>query len=177
MVRRTLVIAALALGAVALMAPGANGATRHARVHAHQYFAGSVNGSLGTPVPAVVKVVCPGPATPGQRGHPLAGQTVEVGLTLPAVSNPGYTGKDGRTIGVFFGPPPPGAAGPGQVRFTRYLVSKPIPTSLELPCGGTGTVTFVPFPKSPPTSRSAGVAVEYANVAATHARVAATPSG
>jgi hypothetical protein len=31
-------------------------------------------------------------------------------------------------------------------------------------------VTFVPFPESPPTSRSVGVAVEYANVAETSTR-------
>ncbi len=167
MVRRTLVIAALALGTAALGAPGTSGATVHTKIHAHQYFGGSVNGSIGTPVPAVIKVVCPGPATLGQRGHPLAGQTVEVGLSLATVPNPGYTGRYATTIGVFFGPPPPATAGPGQVSFTRYLVPKAIPTSLSLPCSGTGTVAFLPFPESPPTSRSTSVTVEYANVAAT----------
>lgn len=51
------------------------------------------------------------------------------------------------------------------MRFTAYGIAKPIPTSLSLPCSGTGHVTFVPLPQSPPTSRSASVAVKYVNVA------------
>jgi hypothetical protein len=81
------------------------------------------------------------------------------------LANAGYTGNSATSIGVFFGAPPP-AAGPGQVSFTRYGVPKAIPTSLELPCGGSGQVTFVPFPQSPPTSRAATVPVVFANIAA-----------
>ncbi len=169
MARRTLVGTSLVVVAASLITPGVSSATTHTKVRPHQYFAGSVNGSLGTPTPAVIKVVCPGPATPGQTGHPLSGQTVEVGLTASAIGNPGYTGDRATSIAAFFGAPPPSTAGPGQVTFTRYRVSKAIPTSLNLPCGGTGVVTFVPFPQSPPTSRSASVAVEFANVAATSA--------
>ena len=168
MVRRTLVSALLMVVAAGLIAPGVCGATTHTKVGPHQFFAGSVNGSLGTPTPAIIEVVCPGPSN--LTGHPLSGQTVEVGLAISTTSSSGYTGNGARSIGVFFGPPPPSKVGPGQVIFTRYGVPKAIPTSLNLPCGGTGVVTFVPFPESPPTSRSESVAVEYANVAATSAR-------
>ncbi len=170
MVGRALVGGSLMMVAVGLIAPGVSGAAPHAKVRPHQYFAGSVNGSLGTPVPAMVKVVCPGPVSFGRTGHPLAGQTVAVGRAISTESGSGYTGSDATVIGVFFGAPPPGSAGPGQVTFARYGMAKAVPTSLSLPCGGTGVVTFVPFPVSPPTSRSATVAVEYANVAAASAR-------
>ena len=169
MLRRSLIGASLVAIAAVVITPGVGGATTHTKVGPHQYFAGSINGSLGLPTPAIIRVVCPGPATLGQRGHPLTGQTVEVGLTITTTSNPSYTGKAATSIGVFFGPPPPSSIGPGQVNFKKYGVPKAIPTSLNLPCDGTGVVTFLPFPESPPTSRSASVAVQYANVAATFA--------
>lgn len=139
------------------------GAATHPKVGPHQYFDGLVNGSIGAGSPAIVKVVCPGPEN--QKGHPLAGQTVEVTEPKAILSTSGYTGNHVTFIGAFFVAPPPTANGPGQVNFTTYGVAKPIPTSLDLPCGGTGHVTFLPFPQSPPTSRAAVVAVEYVNVA------------
>ena len=169
MVRRTLVGASLIVVIAGFIVPGVSGAMTHSKVGPHQYFAGSVNGSFGAPVPAAIKVVCPGPTRLGQTGHPLSGQTVEVGMAISTFWNWGYTGKNASSIAVFFGPPPPSVAGPGQVTFTRYGVSKAIPTSLNLPCSGSGAVTFVPFPESPPTSRSESVAVDFENVAATSA--------
>jgi hypothetical protein len=170
MVRRTLIGASLIVVAAGFIAPGVSGALTHSKIGPHQHFAGSVNGSFGAPVPAVIKVVCPGPARLGQSGHPLSGQTVEVSMAISMFSNSGFTGKNASSIAVFFGPPPPSMTGPGQVTFTRYGVPKAIPTSLNLPCSGSGVVTFVPFPESPPTSRSEGVAVDYENVAATSVR-------
>jgi hypothetical protein len=165
MLHRRLLGVSLVAIAVGLLVPGVSGAATHPKVGPHQYFAGSVNGSSGGPTPVIIRVVCPGPEA--QRGHPLSGQTVEVGPAASTASSIGYTGNDATSISAFFGPPPPAATGPGQVSFRRYGVPKAIPTSLSLPCQGTGVVTFVPFPESPPTSRSASVPVEYANVAAT----------
>lgn len=167
MVRRTLIGASLVAIAIGIIAPGVSGAAAHGKIGPRQYFAGSVNGSLGTPKPAIIKVVCPGPA--GVSGHPLSGQTVEVGLAISTVPNAGYTGKRATSIAAFFGAQPPVPTGPGQVTFTRYRVPQAIPTSLMLPCSGTGVVTFVPFSESPPISRSEGVPVEYVNVAVTPA--------
>ncbi len=143
--------------------PDERGRVDHPRVGPHQYFEGLVNGSPGIGGPAVIKVVCPGPT--GQTGHPLAGQTVEVELPKVVLSDSGYTGDDATDITAFFGPPPPSAASSGHVKFTKYGVAKPIPTSLDVPYSGDGSVTFVPFPKSPPASQSTSVAVEFAHVA------------
>jgi hypothetical protein len=165
MLRQRLLGTSLAVIAVGLLVPGVSGAETHPNVGPHQLFAGSVNGSSGRPTPAVIRVVCPGPGA--QRGHPVSRQTVEVGPAASTASTTGDTGNDATSIGAFFGPPPPAATGPGQVSFRRYRVLKAIPTSLSLPCQGTGVVTFIPFPESPPTSRSASVPVEYVNVAVT----------
>jgi hypothetical protein len=165
MPRRRLLGASLVAIAVGLFLPGVGGAATHPKVGPHQYFAGSVNGSLGRPTPAIIRVVCPGPEA--QQGHPVSGQTVVVGPAVSTATTVGYTGNGATSISAFFGPPPPTATGPSQVSFRRYGVPKAIPTSLSLPCQGTGVVTFIPFPESPPTSRSASVPVEYENVAVT----------
>jgi hypothetical protein len=94
---------------------------------------------------------------------------VEVGPAASTAASIGYTGDDATSISAFFGPPPPAATASGQVSFRKYGVPKAIPTSLSLPCQGTGEVTFLPFPEDPPTSRSASVPVQYANVAVTAA--------
>lgn len=154
--------ACLALTASATVSANAGAAT-HDKIGPHQYFDGLVNGSIGVGSPAIIKVVCPGPES--QTGHPLKGQTVEVTEPKAILSTSGYTGNDATSVGAFFEAPPPAANGPGQVNFTKYGVTKSIPTSLNVPCGGTGQVTFVPFPQSPPTSQAATVAVEYVNVA------------
>ena len=169
-VRRGLVSGAVVVLAAVLLSPGVGSAAGHPRIHSHQYFAGSVNGSLGQPGPAVIRVVCPGPSVGGRTGHPLPGQTVDVSRAIPTASSSGYTGDHATSISVFFGAPPPSAAGTGPVSLTRYDTPKAIPRSLDLPCGGSGVVTFVPLPQSPPTSRSEGVPAEYANVAAASTR-------
>jgi len=162
---RRLLLLGICLALTASVAASTSaGAATHEKVGPHQYFDGLVNGSIGVGSPAVVKVVCPGPEN--RAGHPLAGQTLEVTQPKAILSTSGYTGNRATSIGAFFVAPPPAASGPGPVNFTTYGVAKPIPASVNLPCSGTGHVTFVPFPQSPPTSRSASVAVEYVNVAA-----------
>lgn len=44
-----------------------------------------------------------------------------------------------------------------------YAVSAPIPTSLTLPCSGSGTVAFVPEPTSP-TAHTATVTVTFTSI-------------
>lgn len=164
MSRRLLVLVACLAFAASGARSAPAGAATHDKIGPHQYFDGLVNGSIGVGHPAIVKVVCPGPAS--RTGHPLVGQRLEVTEPKAVLSTSGYTGKKATSIDAFFGAPPPAAEGPGQVSFKKYGVAKSIPTSLELPCAGTGHVTFVPYPQSPPTSRAATVAVEYVNVAA-----------
>jgi hypothetical protein len=150
-------VAVLALGA----APSASAA---ATVGPGQYFTGVVNGTPGnTTVPIAVQMGCFGPLRPGETGHPLAGQTLAVHQLFPpsaVAPTLGQTGND-HQIDVFFGAPPPSAAGTaGPVTFLRYDHQKALPTSLTLPCSGTGTVWFTPVPVVPP-SRSAAVPVRF----------------
>lgn len=118
----------------------------------NQYFVGLVNGQNGLASPAVIKMACFGAIRPGQMGHPLAGQSVEV-LQPEVIVTRGFTGPTADRILAFFNAPPPApvAAPPpsSPVTFRRYGVAKAIPTSLLLPCAGTGNVYFVPFPASP----------------------------
>ncbi len=148
MARRRLVGGPLVVAA-ALLSPGVSSAAGHGKIHPHQFFAGSVNGSLGRPAPAIIDVACPGPVVMGRTGHPLSGQTVEVSRAIPTASNSGYTGNDATSISAFFGAPPPGAGPIGPVSFTRYGAPKPIPTSLNLPLRGIGLRHLRTLPDEP----------------------------
>jgi hypothetical protein len=48
---------------------------------------------------------------------------------------------------------------------TSFFAPVPIPTTLNLPCGGSGVVSFVPIPTSP-TARGVAVNVLFVNIAA-----------
>lgn len=160
--RTTLVAAAAAVAAIAAVAgqPVAAQAAG-AAVGPHQSFIGLVNGTTGHRQPAVIRMACFGAIRPGQTGHPFAGQTVAV-QRVPASARAGVTGPSTTSVGAFFGALPPAGAGSGAgfVDFTRYQ-TKPLPTSLTLPCAGSGTVTFLALPLLP-GSRSFAVPVFYA---------------
>ena len=119
----------------------------------HDYFTATVNGSTGETGPVTIWMACAGPITPGETGHPLAGQTVAVKLVPTPSSGTGvlgYTGTSGTSIGAFFGAPPPGArSSSSYVAFNVYR-TKTIPVTTVLPCSGGGRVTFVPLPLLPP---------------------------
>jgi hypothetical protein len=153
-------LAVLACTAVALPAQA------HA-VGPKQYFTGVINGHDGNTInPITIVMACPGPSKPGQKGHPVSGQTLAVHQLFPPKGTAGSLGQTGNDskIEVFFGAPPPEAAGtrPAVATpvFTRYDKTKPLSTSLTLPCAGTGTVWFTPVPVVPP-SQSAPVPVQY----------------
>jgi hypothetical protein len=152
-------LSVLAWAAVALPAGAVSS------VGSGQYFTGVINGRDGnTTVPITIAMACVGPILPGQTGHPMGRQTLAVHQLFPPTSGSlGYTGRDSE-IGVFFNAPPPASAGgrgaTGTPVFTRYDSPKSLPTSVVLPCAGTGTVWFTPIPVVPP-SRSASVPVRY----------------
>ena len=167
---RHLLIVAVALGTAAAVAAPAGASSPVAsvgKVGPKQYFTGVINGTDGnTSTPIVIDMACFGPLTPGETGHPMSGQTLAVHQLFPPstakAGTLGYTGKD-SAIG-FFTAAPPSAGGPAaaaaDTTFTRYDKTRPLPTSLTLPCAGTGTVWFSPIPVIPP-SRGAAVPVEF----------------
>jgi len=133
----------------------AGGVIDPAPIGPNQAFLGQVNGvSSG----ATIKVGCFGPVFPGQTGHPLDNQTVSaVPITSPTPLHPGYTGSLGTSIGVTVSPASSTAA---AVVLHTWVVTAKIPTTLLLPCYGTGTVVFQPLPTSS-TARAATVSVTY----------------
>ncbi|HXQ44893.1 MAG TPA: hypothetical protein VN816_09670 [Acidimicrobiales bacterium] len=159
-----LILVLAATAAAALPA----GAVGKGKVGPKQYFTGVINGTDGNTVnPITIEMACFGPLHPGQTGHPLKGQTLAVHQLFPpgpASGSLGYTGTDSE-IGVFFNAPPPAGsaarAAAGTPVFLRYDRPRPLPTSLTLPCSGTGTVWFVPIPVVPPSS-AASVPVQFA---------------
>jgi hypothetical protein len=144
-----LVIAATAAPAVA------DGVVDPAPIGPNTYFIGQVNNTTG---PATIQMACFGPSVPGQTGHPLAGQTVKaLPVTAPTSSVDGYTGSAANSISVSFTSP---LLANLPIVLQKWAASAAIPTTLILPCGGTGTATFTPVPTSA-TARPATVTVTY----------------
>ncbi len=149
------------VASVTVLAPAASAAIPpQGKIGPNQYFAGSVNGQSGVVSPAAIKMACFGPIKPGQMGHPMKGQTVEVFRPVAILTTDGFTGN-ATSITAFFGPPPPSAVASmtDTVTFHQYEVMKKIPTSLLLPCAGMGNVYFIAGPG--PISRPAVVQVTF----------------
>jgi len=118
-------------------------------------FTGLVNGQSSD---AVIKVVCLESAPLSGFGRPVAGQTVSaLPIANPTTKDFGYTGLFGRQIDVSFGIAAT-AQPPAVLNF--WGVAANLPTTLVVPCSGTGTVTFTPVPNDP-TSRSTTVDVTF----------------
>jgi hypothetical protein len=157
--RRYVVPAALAL--IATVAPSAAAVQDPIPVGPNAYFTAQVN---GVSAQAVIKVVCPGPVSSTSTGHPISGQTLEVFRLLPPTTvTVGYTGSAAHQIDAIFSAPP-SAAGNPPVVLSSFFAPVAIPTSLVLPCGGSGVVSFVPIPTSP-TARGFAVTVVFENIA------------
>jgi hypothetical protein len=167
--RRTLVVGfgtALLVGAVlGPLAPGALAAARPVPVPApptikpNQTFAGVVNGD---PNAATVEVACTAALRPGERGHPVSGQTIGVRSPASSATGSGTTGSKGRTIMARFlssTPTVSTSAAAATVTFTHYG-TEPLPTTLLLPCLGSGSLVFSAQPSST-TARNETMAVTY----------------
>src|SRR5450631_1402292 len=101
-------VSAAVMGPTALSAAGPG----QGRVGPNQVFAATVNGQSGVVTPAEIQMACFGPIRPGQTGHPLPGQTVEVFRPEAIVAATGFTGPNAKYIQAFFRVPPPPPAGP-----------------------------------------------------------------
>jgi len=169
MVRRTLVAAGAAVAATLLMVASAGAATTlPGKIGPNQAFVGLVNGKTGVGTHAQIRVACPGPVHNGETTHPLPHQPLEVTRPSAVAANFGNTGAHGTHISAFMGIPPSGATPPttgALPTFWRYGVKKPIPTTINVPCSGTGYITFIPFPRDPGSSKAFVVPVDFVNVA------------
>ena len=162
-------IAAFAIALGCTMPAAAARAATGPKIAPNQAFVGLVNHSTGTPNRAAVKVACAGPVHNGETTHPLAHQPLMVRRAPASNTNAGSTGPDGTRITAYLGIPP--AAGPSGTTsgslptFTHYGAPQPIPTSITVPCSGTGYITFMPWPRVPGQSRAFVVPIEYVNIA------------
>src|SRR4029450_2178268 len=96
----------------------------------NQFFVGVVNGASAD---ARILVSCDGP---GRTGHPLAGQTAAaLPVSTPTTPAPASTGEAGKALGVGAGAT---SAPEPLVELRFYQVRDPIPTTVEVPCGGSG---------------------------------------
>jgi hypothetical protein len=111
----------------------------------NQAFVGLVNGSSFN---AVIEMACFGPSRPGERGHPLAGQTLEVRPVGP-VANPvawGFTGAARQIMATY------AISNTLEIvlaRFSSYYVKAPLSTRLSFPCSGSAVIPFKPVAGGP----------------------------
>jgi hypothetical protein len=117
------------------------------QVGPQQFFNGEVFG-LSTSVSAqdVIQVTCAGPAA---TGHPVANQYVAAHQFFPPVATSyGYTGNFGTEIDVnlIYSIGTITVVTPTFAKLTYYDTKAEIPTSLTVPCNGTGVVVFTPSP-------------------------------
>jgi hypothetical protein len=99
-------------------------------IRPHQHYLGLVNGQHSN---AIIYVACAGPSYEGRTGPPVGNQTVSV---IRVKSGGGDTGSFAHAIWAQF------TDNFNVVGFTTYNTPAPIPSSLQLPCDGTGIVTF-----------------------------------
>ena len=158
---RYLALAALALAAAAVpsTALASTPVQDPVPISPNVPFIGLVNGKSSD---AVITMVCPGPISQGEQGHPLGGQTVEVETALTGSSLLGNTGSKGTKIDADFNVASASNIDPPLV-FTSFFVKQTIPTTDTFPCSGSGAVTFVPLPTSA-TARDYTVAVTFGNI-------------
>ncbi|MDI5963418.1 hypothetical protein POF50_000355 [Streptomyces sp. SL13] len=155
------------LGAAALLTAAGAGVAAAAvpdpvPVGPNQSFSGTVNGQATS---AAIRTDCGGPIVVGETGHPVAGQSVAAVLGGSSTAPGGYTGTVGHSLLVTLDAATSTADGVIGTT-TNYYVPLAIPTTLTVPCSGTGTVVFTPGPTSA-TARAATVTVAFLPVGVT----------
>ena len=146
--------------AAVLLIIGTVNANASAPIRPHQHFVGRVNGHGS---PATVTTVCPGPST-GSTGPVAGGQTVEVRRVL---AGGGYTGPFSTVYAWFV--PAPGGPRPVQITVSAYATPSAIPTSVRVPCSGSGQVEFSSCPYLAPCAygwQPTYVTVRFVDIAA-----------
>jgi hypothetical protein len=154
---RTAPAALLAPALVAVVAAAAPASAT--AIGPNQYFAADVNGRVTSPAP--IEMACFGPIYPGETGHPLAGQYVEVLPPDTTTGSVGFTGSAADAIDVSI------IYSQGTIthvvpvgELTSYGTKLPISTALVLPCSGSAAAVFDPTPTSP-TAQAADLTVDF----------------
>jgi hypothetical protein len=137
---RIAIASALTLAVIGTLAAAST--AQATTVGPHQYFVGQV---FGNTAQSTIQVVCGGVQA---SGHPASGQTVEVTQIIPPVTTTvGYTGGLAVEIDAALILPTTPTSGKVPVAtFTQYSLKLPIPTSITVPCSGTGVMNFSPYP-------------------------------
>jgi hypothetical protein len=165
MFRRTASRIALA-SAVMLVVGGALATPAMAdggQVGPKQYFYGEFFGLTSSTAQDVIQVSC---ASPETTGHPLAGQYVAAHQIFPPVTTSyGYTGNAGTEIDVnlIYSVGTLTVVTPTFATLTYYDTKAEIPTSLTVPCSGTGVVVFTPSPDHDGSGVASDVHVTFAS--------------
>lgn len=157
----TIVSATAAVAAVTAASAAASPSRNPSlKVGQDQHFIGTVNGKLSK---AEIRVLCPGLAN---VGHPLPHQSVKVAVILPPLpANDGDTGTAATSIGAWLDWPASKAVPPPPAYIATFNAygSMPIPTSIKVPCSGSGQMLFLPA-KGSPTVKAATVDVTFTNI-------------
>jgi hypothetical protein len=168
MFRRT--ASRIAIASAVMLVTGAAVATPAmadgAQVAPKQYFYGEFFGLTSTTTSDVIDVSCP---TPAATGHPVAGQYVAAHQIFPpAGTTYGYTGNYGTEIDVnlIYSVGTITVMTPTFATLTYYDTKAEIPTSLTLPCSGSGVLAFTPSPDPDGSGRTSDVDVTFEGLGA-----------
>ncbi|MDQ1392763.1 MAG: hypothetical protein QOF30_1740 [Acidimicrobiaceae bacterium] len=123
---------------VALLAGGSAAAGANEVIRPDEHFIGLVNGSN---VQAVVYTLCPGPLWPGRTGPVASGQNLAVARVG---AGHGFTGLFSQVYAWFV--QDSSASAPDQVKLAKYGTQRQVPSSVRVPCDGTGRVEFSSCP-------------------------------
>ena len=154
--QRLVAVGAAVLGVCFVPLPASGAA-----IKPHQHFVGRVNGE---PSVATVHTVCAGPASTDRMGPIAGGQTVSV---RHLASGKGDTGVFSTVYAWFV--QNASANGHKAVNISAYRKRVALPTSVQVPCDGTGRVEFSSCPYLAPCAAGwvpTYVKVRYVNIAA-----------
>jgi hypothetical protein len=158
--RVTLREAIVGMSIAACVVAGTGPAGAATPIGPRQHFVGLVNDTRQN---ADVKVVCAGPVSGGRTGPVAGGQTMAV---AQVAKGHGFTGLFSQVYAWFV--PAKSTDRPTQLKFARYGVRKGIPTSIRVPCDGTGMVEFSSCPYLAPCAAGwvpTYVSVRFVNIA------------
>jgi hypothetical protein len=140
----SLAAAALALAAAAPAGAATHPAVTQTPIGHDQFFKGYVNGH--PPGQAIIFMSLTSCQPGALTGNPVSGQSVEVKeVASTGTQDVGYTGTNGNSIGATVGP---AASTTVILKFAAYGVKKNLPTTIKLPCSGSGQMDFIPAPHS-----------------------------